>query len=152
MTSSAQICLDVEMSELQRHDTNSIRERWRQRFGSIPPKHRSKDLLLHAFAYALQVKRHGDLSKAIKRRLGELAIDYQDENFHPAPRASLPPGTALTREWNNRRHVVLVEAKGFRYQDSTYSSLTAVARAITGTHWSGRKFFKLDKNNQGERP
>ena len=150
MTNSAQIRLDVEMSELQQLDTHAIRERWRERLGSAPPKHRSKDLLLHAFAYALQVKRQGDLSKAIKRRLGELAIDFQDENFHPTPRASLPPGTALTREWNNRRHVVLVEAKGFRYQDKTYSSLTAVARAITGTHWSGRKFFKLDKSSEGE--
>jgi len=140
------------MNELQQLDTQCIRERWRQRFGSNPPKHRSKDLLLYAFAYALQVKRNGDLSKAIKRRLGELAIDFQDENFHPAPRSSLPPGTALTREWNNRRHVVLVEANGFRYQDKTYSSLSAVARAITGTHWSGRKFFKLDKEPDGATP
>lgn len=148
--SSAQIRLEVEMSELQRLDAQSIRERWRQRFGSNPPKHRSKDLLLHAFAYGLQAKRHGDLSKVVKRRLGELAIDFQDESFHPAPRANLPQGTALVREWNNRRHVVLVEANGFRYQDATYSSLTAVAGAITGTHWSGRKFFKLDKRADGD--
>jgi hypothetical protein len=103
-------------------------------------------LLLHAFAYALQVK-------APWRPIeGGQASPWRTRHRLPgrqlpsrAKGASLPPGTALTREWNSRRHVVLVEANGFRYQDATYASLTAVARAITGTHWSGRKFFKLDK-------
>ena len=145
MTSSAQIRFDVEMAELQQLDIHSLRIRWGERFNTGSPKHRSKDLLLHAFAYKLQSQKTGDLAKALKRRIGELATEFEDPNFHPAPRDALPHGTALVREWNNRRYVVVVEADGFRYQDKTYSSLTAVTRAITGVHQNGRRFFKLDK-------
>ena len=150
MTSSAQICFGVEMGELQHLDIHSLRNRWRQRFNVTPPKHRSKDLLLHAFAYRLQSQKTGDLTKALKRRIGELATVLEDPKFHPAPRDALQQGTALVREWNNRRYVVVVEANGFRYQDKTYSSLTAVTRAITGVHQNGRRFFKLDKARREE--
>jgi hypothetical protein len=150
MTSSAQIRFDVEMSEFQKLDIHSLRDRWRQHFNTAPPKHRSKDLLLYAFAYRLQSQKTGDLTKALKRRIGALATEFEDPNFRPAPRDALSQGTALIREWNNRRYVVVVEADGFRYLDKTYPSLTAVTRAITGVHQNGRRFFKLDKARSEE--
>ena len=152
MTSSAQIRLEVELDELQPLDINSIRARWRRRFKSDPPKLRSKDLLLHAFAYALQAKRHGDLSPRVRRQIEALAVDFVNSASAVAkPRESLSLGAALVREWNGARHVVLVEENGFRYDGALYKSLTAAAGAITGSHWNGRRFFKLDRSREADR-
>jgi hypothetical protein len=56
---------------------------------------------------------------------------------------SIKPGTRLVREWNGRTHHVEVLDKGFRWNDRTYRSLSSIAKAITGAHWSGPRFFGL---------
>lgn len=57
---------------------------------------------------------------------------------------SIPlPGTRLIREWNGKRYVVDVTAEGYLMDDERYKSLTAIAYAITGTRWSGPRFFGL---------
>ena len=57
--------------------------------------------------------------------------------------ASLKPGTRLVREWNGRTHVVDVSEDGFIFDSKTYGSLSAIAKRITGAHWSGPRFFGL---------
>ena len=57
--------------------------------------------------------------------------------------ASLKPGTRLVREWNGRTHVVDVSEDGFVFDGKTYASLSAIAKRITGAHWSGPRFFGL---------
>lgn len=63
---------------------------------------------------------------------------------HPAP-SELAPGTRLVKIYGGQTHVVEVTAGGMLYQDQLYSSLSAVAKAITGTHWNGLLFFGLRK-------
>jgi hypothetical protein len=73
------------------------------------------------------------------------------ETTKPSTEPRLRPGTVLMREHRSVRHTVTVTSHGFVWQDESYSSLSAVARAITGTSWNGRRFFGLQaecKTNQ----
>ncbi len=67
--------------------------------------------------------------------------------FDPSPRLALSVGSALVRDWNGVRHVVLVTNEGYQYLERTYSSLTQAAKAITGIHQSGPRFFGLVSEN-----
>jgi hypothetical protein len=98
--------------------------------------------LLRAFVYKVETRAHGAASLALVRRLEELAQScLADPDFQPVPKPSLSPGTRLSREWNGENHVVDVTDRGFVYRDKIYRSLTKVALAITGAHWSGPRFF-----------
>jgi hypothetical protein len=68
------------------------------------------------------------------------------------PRTELKPGTLLTREWEGRLQQVMVLAGGFSWNGKTYPSLSKVAFAMTGTRWSGPRFFGLDKPSSERRP
>ncbi len=60
-----------------------------------------------------------------------------------APAGSVSPGTHLVREWNGRTYQVEVIDNSYRFDGKTYPSLTAITKRITGTHWSGPRFFGL---------
>lgn len=130
--------------EIEDMSLAELRQSWRTQLGEAPPPFRSRDLLARALLYRLECRRHGGPKPALKRRLTDLAGQFSaDPNFDPAPRVVPAIGSALVREWNNQRHVVLVSGDGFHYLDQVYSSLTQVAKAITGKHQSGPKFFGL---------
>ena len=121
-----------------------LRQKWRTQFACAPPPFRSRDLLLRAYIHRLEIATFGDLSSRLKKRLTELAQQFEAApNFDPAPRHAPPAGSALVRDWNGVKHIVLVTSGGFQYLDKTYASLSQVAKAITGAHWSGPRFFGL---------
>jgi hypothetical protein len=64
-----------------------------------------------------------------------------------SPRRQLKPGTVLVRDYQGERHTVTVVPDGFDWQGATYTSLSAIARAITGTAWNGPRFFALARRN-----
>jgi hypothetical protein len=68
------------------------------------------------------------------------------------PRRQLKTGTVLVREYQGRRHTVTTVCDGFEWQGTTYSSLSAIARAITGTSWSGPRFFAVQRAGGGNKP
>jgi len=132
------------MNDLQSLRLAELRNAWRNRFACDPPQLRSRDLLLRAFVYRLDSATFGDLSPRLKKRLTDLAQQFEaNPDFDPAPRRAPPVGSALVRDWNGVRHLVLVTPNGFQYLDKTYASLSQVAKAITGAHWSGPRFFGL---------
>ena len=95
----------------------------------------------------------GGLSRASLKRLRELADNPEFLGPRPDPAASLRPGAKLMREWHGRTHVVVVTDTGFDYAGSRYTSLTQIAKLITGAHWSGPRFFGLTKGQPTrERP
>jgi hypothetical protein len=97
-------------------------------------------------AYRLQAERLGDLDRDAQRFLHRVAAGNRKGNELPEPgrrRHGLQPGTALVREWNGRSQRVIVLDEGFAWNGTTYRSLTVVAFAITGTRWSGPRFFGL---------
>lgn len=133
-----------EIAQLSGMLLTELRTAWRERFKQAPPPYQSRVLLLHAFAYRLQARHSGDLSRATKRRLTTLAKQFEaDPRYAPAPPEQLQPGTVLVRDWNGRRYGVTVTAAGFLFDGATYASLSKVAQVITGVKWSGPRFFKL---------
>ncbi|WP_372929251.1 DUF2924 domain-containing protein [Methyloceanibacter sp.] len=118
-----------------------LRCEWRRLYRSEPPRI-SRHLLMRGIAYRLQELEHGGLSKATRRKLKTLAKMFRTTcRVAPDPGLVLKPGARLVREWHGRTHMVTVTEDGFDYAGTSYSSLTKVARAITGARWSGPRFF-----------
>lgn len=125
-----------------------LRNEWRQLYRSEAPRI-SRDLLLRGIAYRHQELEHGGLSKATRRKLKTLAKMVRSTGrVAPDPGISLKPGAHLVREWHGRTHTVTVTEDGFDYAGTSYSSLTKIARAITGARWSGPRFFGLVRDGR----
>jgi len=138
--------LDVEITHLRDLDIGALRARWRNVLRRRPPPHLPRHLLFRVLAYRLQADRLGDLDADSQRLLDDTGSPED-----AAKRAvelkrlttDLQPGTILAREWKGRMQRVAVLADGFAWNGKTYPSLSQVAQAITGTRWSGPKFFGL---------
>jgi len=112
-------------------------------YGAPPPLYIHRGMLLRAVAYQLQVRAHGGADRALARRLKRLAAELNRAGSILPERRAIKPGTRLLRDWQGETHTVSVTEDGFRYRDQHFASLTAVARQITGTAWSGPAFFGL---------
>jgi hypothetical protein len=87
---------------------------------------------------------YGESGKATQRKLDALTRELKAKrSIVVTPDTSLRPGTRLVREWRGRTHTVAVTEDGFEYAGETFPSLTKIAHAITGAHWSGPRFFGL---------
>ena len=125
--------LEREVEQLGMLDLEGLRSFWRERFGA-PPSNRSPELLRLMLAWRLQVAVHGGLDRATSRQLertGPVTVEG----------SQLGIGAIITRDWQGRRHDVTVVEGGFQWNGRTFRSLSAVAKAITGTKWNGPKFF-----------
>ena len=129
---------DQEIPALEALDLEELRAVWSKRFGR-PPKLRSVELLRLMLAWRLQAKALGGLDAATRRLLdGRGPISAEGRN--------LGLGAILRRSWQGRTIEVIVEADGFRFEDTLYPSLSAIALAVTGTRWNGPRFFGLRKD------
>ena len=129
------------VAELATLSLAALRMRWRELYGRDAPQS-SVDLLARAIAWDLQEKRHGGLDHGVQRELERLSHDRRHETRHGGEQR-LRSGTRLIRDWGNRRHVVLVHDDGYVFEDRHYTSLSQIASDITGTRWSGPRFFGL---------
>src|SRR5712692_2255714 len=135
-----------EIDRIRSLPIDALRRHWRLVFGRIPPAGLSKDLLGRMIGGRLQERAFGGLDRDSLRFLESLA-----RHERPAPR-QLKPGTVLVREHQGQRHTVTVAREGFDWQGTTYPSLSAIARAITGTAWSGPRFFALQGAGDRAKP
>lgn len=119
---------------------------WRRLWSPQVPRHASREFLVRAVAYGLQAEVYGGLD-AETQRLLKKAGQANGKPSRPQPRR-LGKNSKLIREWHGEMHEVLVLDKGFAWHGETYSSLTAIARAITGTHWNGWTFFGLKRRGK----
>jgi hypothetical protein len=138
MSKEAQVRAEVEA--LQSLGKDELRARWTKMFGKAPPPALTKDLLGRMIAWRIQEQFYGGHDKATLKLLDRLA---RGETTKTSIEPRLRPGTVLMREHRGVRHTVTVTSDGFVWQDESFSSLSAVARAITGTSWNGRRFFGL---------
>ena len=137
--------LASELAALSEMDAVALRSEWRRLYRSEPPKRLSRDLLELGVAWKLQERVLGGLRTATKRQLGELARTMAERSDLPVARtANLRPGARLIREWNGETHEVLVMEDGFQWNGRTWASLSVIAREMTGTRWSGPRFFGLN--------
>ena len=148
--------LDVGVARLRDLDVGELRARWQTVFGRRPPSHLPRHLLFRVLAYQLQVDHLGDLdgeSRRLLDRSGSPEKVGQRAAAFGRRAAELHPGTMLAREWNGQMQRVAVLTDGFAWNGKTYPSLSKVAVAITGTRWSGPKFFGMrDKPPKGSSP
>ena len=134
------------VDSLQDLQIAAVRSLWHQTFKSMPPSCARKEFLIRILAYAIQVRPHEALSKSCVRALREFAEVKCPTVLSPtAIDTQLQSGARLVRRWGGANHEVMVMDRGFAYRGSSYASLTEVARRITGAHWSGPRFFGLQR-------
>lgn len=139
--------MSAEIARLSDLPIGDLRARWRTVFRKVPPPTLSRNLLFRTLAYRLQADRFGDLDAESRRILDSVKLDGRGDtlkgviaNFR-RPDWKLQPGTVLSREWKGKMHRVTITTGGFSWEDRTYTSLTQIAYAITGTRWNGPRFF-----------
>jgi hypothetical protein len=138
--------VEQEVAVLGGLPVDALRERWAQLFGGPPPKSLRREFLIKACAYQIQVKAFGGLSVATRRRLKAIAEGARTGEAVPISGSlRIKPGTRLVRAWGGKVHTVTAVPKGFEYQGQRYRSLSAIAKAITGTSWNGRVFFGVNQ-------
>lgn len=128
-----------------------LRAEWRRLHrGRALPEGLTASQLMRAIAWRLQEKTHGghlpERLRQLDRMAEQLRVDGEIELEHSG---SLKPGTRLVRHRHGKVHCVTVLDEGFEFEQQRYSSLTQIARHITGAAWSGPRFFGL-RNPRGE--
>ena len=140
----------ARLAALKTTPTTELKAQWRQLFGAEPPPY-NRRFLESRLAYRIQELAYGGLKPQTIERLEALGEQLdggrRDARRRPADRLPIA-GTRLVREWQGVAHTVTVTRDGFEWQGRPYRSLSAVARAITGTRWNGWTFFGL-KNHRG---
>jgi len=137
--------VDGEIAELVDRSTEELRRAWRALHHTGPPLGLSRDLIIRGLADKLQQRAHGGPSRALQRRLQILAGEFEKGARSFDPGGVLKTGATLVRQWRGHTHTVLVRENGFEYDGQRYRSLTVIAERITGAHWSGPRFFGLNK-------
>lgn len=155
-----------ELAALGRMTVKQLRAKHIEVFGEAT-RSGNKDYLRKRIAWRIQANAHGDLSERARRRAEELANDADLRTTAPKVKADqvaitttasvafghdarLPmPGAILRRPYKGREIVVRVLPRGFEYEGEVYRTLSAVARAVTGTHWNGYHFFNLKSGKNG---
>jgi hypothetical protein len=126
------------VSEIEVMDRPGLVALWHDLFGGPPPKSLSRPVLRRILAFEVQARALGGLAKGFEAKLERATGDKM-----PKRSPELQPGGRFLREWNGVTHVVDVTEQGYRWRDQTWRSLSAIAREITGAHWSGPRFFGL---------
>jgi hypothetical protein len=155
--------IDHKVAKLRGLGIRELRAKFAELFGEQTPTTNNRVWLVKRIAWRNQALAEGDLSERALRRAEELANDADlrltlpgptkttRSGFERTPAAlatcpgelTLRPGTVLTRSYKGKTLQVMVLHVGFQFEDAVYPSLSALAKAITGTHCSGRLFFRL---------
>jgi hypothetical protein len=149
-TPTSHLELSQNIAALTGLTAQQLRTEWRRLYRSQPPR-LSRDLLVRTIAYRMQEIAYGGLSKATQRKIVALTKELKTKGSivsDPGPRVR--PGGRLVREWRGRTHTVVVTEDGFEYAGKSYSSLSKIAQAITGAHWSGPRFFGLNRSGASD--
>ena len=139
-----------DIIDLGKMTTAELKVQWSEIFGGSPPNS-NPDYLRSRLRYRLQERALGAQTRTQIRKLERLAKTRDMERESQAPvrgpkyGTGVSPGTTLIRIYNGVEHHALVLGEGFEYQGATYRSLSAIAKAITGTQWNGKTFFGLNK-------
>jgi hypothetical protein len=116
-----------------------------------PPNHYAGIFWARAVADQMQIESYGGLSVATKRRLREIADAVRNGDANAILGSTrIKPGTQMIRQWQNATHTVTT-LEGFEWNGRTYSSLSAVTNAITGTKWNGFAFFGIKRAPSGNK-
>ncbi len=134
--------LNQQLEALPKMERKALQALWQRLFRKPPNPSLRREVLIPILAYRLQEVAWGGMNASTEKRLRDLAISGPaDGQSNPLLRPK--PGTHFVREWQGELHEVTVLPDGYEYKDHIYRSLSEIARAITGTRWSGPAFFGL---------
>jgi Protein of unknown function (DUF2924) len=142
--------LTARLAQLSSMKKRELWALWKQLFKRTAPPQIRRELFIRILGYRIQEQAYGGLSAESRKRLRELA-----QQFAANPDAEMPgirrikPGTRLIRDWQGQPHHVTVLERGYSYAGKRFSSLSQIARLITGTRWSGPLFFGLRREHPG---
>jgi hypothetical protein len=135
--------LSAEIAGLSKASIKDLREQWKNLCGKEPSGSIGRSFLIRVIAYRLQERALGGLKPSIQRNLDRVCDGRGEVGQEGIPQRRASAGTVLIREWRGVRHRVIVLDRDVTYHGRRYKSLSEVARAITGTRWSGPLFFGL---------
>jgi hypothetical protein len=146
--------LAAEIASLSKLGIDDLRERWKAMYGRAPSREIGRSLLTRAIAYRLQERAYGALKPSTCRLLARVAEETATGSSSGKPQnRKAQSGTILIREWQGNAHRVTMLDDGVSFNGKHYRSLSEVAREITGSRWSGPRFFGLRspvmENNDG---
>jgi Protein of unknown function (DUF2924) len=148
MSSRHDSTLTAEFALLDGLGLGELRDLWRERLGS-PPRFASTEVTRLWLAWELQARVRGGYDPTTRRRLKQLSKSSKtDATPTSAALGTLKPGTMLTREWGGVTHRVMVLEEGVAWAGQTFHSLSEIAARISGTHWSGPRFFGLRQRDR----
>jgi hypothetical protein len=136
----------AEIEHLLSLSPGEVRVLWRERFRKDVPPALATQLLVRMLAWKVQEETFGGHDAAALKLLKAFACQDADK---VVLFRKLKPGTSVVREYQGVRHIVTISEGGFVWEGRTYSSLSAIAQAITGAKWNGPRFFGLRDPNTG---
>jgi Protein of unknown function (DUF2924) len=147
--------LEQEIARLRDLATPEARTEWRRLTGKAVGSGLKGELLARSLAHLLQEKAHGTLSPVWQRRLATMVREAEEELARasnkvdklppPSGRRQIKPGSRLVREWQGALHEVVVVHDGYLWSGTVFTSLSSIAREITGTSWNGWTFFGISQ-------
>jgi len=141
----------AQIAELERLPFPALKDRWRELMGTDPPGY-GRRLLFRRLAHRIQELAFGGLKEEHHQMMDQILKEEGLDELASIPGRGKAPkrkpgqpvlGTRLIREWRGERHEVTVVQGGYEFQGRLYKSLSAIAKALTGTHWNGPSFFGL---------
>ena len=133
----------AEIVGLSKLDIDELRERWKAMYGKAPSREIGRSFLTRAIFYRLQERAYGGLKPSTRRLLARAAEETASGSSNRPQTRMAQSGTILIREWQGTAHRVTMLDDGVSFKGKRYRSLSEVAREITGSRWSGPRFFGL---------
>jgi hypothetical protein len=131
----------VSVEQMENMQREALIALWKETFADPVPRRVSISFLRHVLAFETQSRHIGGLPLGFIERLAKQAEGAKPKRSKSEPK----PGGRLLREWHGTTHVVDIAENHYIWQGQHYRSLSAIARAITGAHWSGPRFFGLNE-------
>lgn len=152
-TAPIQMAIEQQIEELLHCSITELRTSWKRLHQRDAPPSFGPDLLRRSIAYKLQEQTFGGLRSEVRRDLDRLikALSKDSKSKLELPRR-IKPGSILVREWKGQTYRVTVKDQDFLYDGKPYSTLSEIARRITGTRWNGPRFFGLRKTPNNPQP
>lgn len=130
---------NLSVEKIENMERKALVALWRELLCEPLPRRVSVSFMRHVLAFEVQSRQYGKLPAGFAKRLNKQAQGSRSRRSKLEPK----PGGRLLREWNGTTHVVDVEHGKYVWNGQSYRSLSAIARTITGAHWSGPRFFGL---------
>lgn len=140
---------DLQSGTIDKLPVTALRRLWQDVHGRSPPRGLGRNLLVRALEWEAQARTCGGMTPRIERELTRLARQLgQSGELDLDRQVTLKPGTRLVREWQGRTIRVNVLSEGFEHKGRVYPSLSQLATVLTGTRWSGPRFFGLKQRSR----